>query len=348
MIDEEMFQKYFKKFPASVDRIIAFSKHMYEKASFKKGNLLSTDYFIKIVKTVSGKLGLTTHQIQSIQFKLYDTIKGYRTRGGQKVRVAEIKTPLMIRKLIRELWFRTHTRAKRPTPISREKMVRRRMTAIMTLIVSVTGRRWIDIARLRWEFAKIHHLKHATLIKIGIFISKPNKKGRRNESITLIKDETDLCPITLLLKYWVISGKPKTGWIFPCVHKSRIYKTNSLYDEWNAYCCVPGHKQGSKRLECLGEIDGDTSETLMKRTAIKVGFLSPPTKHTFRRTLVVMALKLGIPRDRINEHFGWNFDSKMIAHYVQDHLGTEQNGLPNLISKNMADKNFWDDIVIRD
>ena len=348
MLDDKLLEKYFKKFPATVDRVILFSKHAYEKASFKKGHLLSTDYFIKIVKTVSAKLGFSPQQIQAIQYKLYDTIKGYRTRDGQKVRVAELKTPLMIRKLIRELWFKTHSSSVRPRPFPHRKMLMRRITALQTLIVSVTGRRWIDITRLRWEFAKIHHLNHATLIKIGIFISKPNRKGRRNESITLIKDETDLCPTTLLLQYWVMCGKPKTGWIFPCIHKSRVFKEHSLYDEWNAYCCTLGHRRGGKRIECLGEIDGDTTEGMMKRTATKLGFASPPTKHTFRRTLVVMALKLGVPRDRINEHFGWNFDSKMIAHYVQDHLGTERNGLPNLIARNMAVKNFWDDIVIND
>ena len=60
-----------------------------------------------------------------------------------------------------------------------------------------------------------------------------------------------------------------------------------------------------------------------------------------------MALKLGIERDRINEHFGWNFDSKMIAHYAQDHLGTEKNGLPCTIAKNMVAEGFLDDIIIK-
>ena len=348
MIDEALFKKFFLKFEHSVDKIIEFSKFTYELASFRKGHLLSTEYFIRIVKTVSQKLNLAPQRIQAIQYKLYDTIKSYRTRDGQKVRVAELKTPIMIRTIIRQLWYsirKTDTASGRL--FSHAKMVLRRYTAVQTLLVAVTGRRWIDITRLRWEFAKIHHLPHATLIKIGIFISKPNKKGRRNESITLIKDDTDLCPVRLLIGLWILNGKPKTGWIFPCIRKSRIFKRNRLFDEWSAFCCTLGHRRGEKRIECLGEIDGDTTEGMMKRTAEKVGFTSPPTKHTFRRTLVIMALKLGVERDRINEHFGWNFDSKMIAHYAQDHLGTEKNGLPCLIAKNMTKKDFLDDIVIK-
>ena len=86
MIDEEMFQKLFSKYEPSLDRIVQFAKFAYEKASFRNGKLLSTDYFIKIVKSVSVKLKLSQQQIQAIQFKLYDTIKGYRTRDGQKVK----------------------------------------------------------------------------------------------------------------------------------------------------------------------------------------------------------------------------------------------------------------------
>ena len=215
MIDDKIFQQFFSKFEPSLDRIIQFAKFCYDKASFRNGKLLSTDYFIKIVKAVSVKLSLSPQQIQAIQYKLYDTIKSYRTRDGQKVRVAELKSPLMIRALVRDLWYSTKTKSARGRPISHKKMVSRRFTAIQTLLVAVTGRRWIDITRLRWEFAKIHHLKHATLIKIGIFISKPNKTGRRNESITLVKDDTDLCPVKLLISLWILSGKPKTGWIFP-------------------------------------------------------------------------------------------------------------------------------------
>ena len=191
-LDQNLLIRFFQSNKPTVDNIIKLAMHVYETESSKNKRLLSTDYFVKIVKAVAVHLRLDTVQLQSIQFKLYDTIKSYRIRGGQTVRVAALKTPNQIRNLIRELWFKTKSSAVRPRPYIHSKMVLRRMTAIQTLIVSVTGRRWIDITRLRWEFAKIIHLKHATVIKIGIFISKPNKKGRRNESITLVRDFTDL------------------------------------------------------------------------------------------------------------------------------------------------------------
>ena len=109
MIDDETFKRYFAKFKPSLDSIIQFAKFSYDKASFRNGKLLSTDYFIKIVKAVAVRLNLSPQQIQAIQFKLYDTIKSYRTRDGQKVRVAELKSPILIRALVRDLWFSTKT-----------------------------------------------------------------------------------------------------------------------------------------------------------------------------------------------------------------------------------------------
>ena len=86
----------------------------------------------------------------------------------------------------------------------------------------------------------------------------------------------------------------------------------------------------------------------MKRAAEKVGFLEPPTKHTFRRILVVMATKLGMNRERICEHFGWNYDNHMISHYLQDTLGTDKEGLPFKIASNMLNKNIFGDILLKE
>ena len=349
MIPEtHLMEKFFQKNEPTVDNIVRLAKFAYEKQCALHNRLLATDYFLRIIKTIAKHLKMKDVELQSLQFKLYDVIKSYRVRGGQSVRVAGLKDPLKIRILIKDLWFRTISKAIRPKPLSYQKILLRRITAIQTLLVSVTGRRWIDITRLRWEFAEIIHLRHATVIKIGIFISKPNKKGRRNESITLVKDNTELCPVKLLLKYWTLMGKPKTGWIFPCIHKNRVFKPNRFCPDWSDWCCVPGHRRGGKKIECLGNINGDVTEGMMKRAAKLVGFLEPPTKHTFRRILVVMATKLGMDRERICEHFGWNYDSHMISHYLQDALGTDKNGLPCKIASNMLNKDIFDDILIKE
>ena len=343
--NQQLMEKFFQKNSPTVENIVRLSKFIYEEQCATHKRLLATDYFLKIVKAVASFLKMTTEQIQSLQYRLYDVVKSYRIRGGQRVKVASLKDPIKIRLIIHDLWFTTTSKAIRPTKLSYDKMLMRRMTAIQTLLVSVTGRRWIDITRLRWEFAEIIHLKHATVIKIGIFISKPNKKGRRNESITLVKDNTELCPVKLLIKFWYLMGKPKTGWIFPCIHKRRTFKHNSFCPQWSDWCCS-GHRRGSKKIECLGHVDGIVTEGKMKRMAIEVGFETPPTKHTFRRILVVMATKLGMNRERICEHFGWKYDSHMISHYLQDSLGTDKNGLPCQIAANMLNKDIFDDILI--
>ena len=344
-LDQKLMEEFFHKNSPTVENIVRLAKFIYERHCASHKRLLATNYFLKIVKAVANFLNMSIEQVQSLQFQLYDVIKSYRIRGGQRVKVADLKDPIKIRMIIKNLWFTTTSTAIRPKRLSHQKMLMRRITAIQTLIVSVTGRRWIDITRLRWEYAKIIHLNHATVIKIGIFISKPNKKGRRNESITLVKDNTELCPVKLLIKYWYLMGKPKFGWIFPCIHKKKMFKNNDFCPQWSDWCCA-GHRRGGKKIECLGHINGDTSEGMMKRTAKIVGFLEPPTKHTFRRILVVMATKLGMNRERICEHFGWNYDSHMISHYLQDALGTDKDGLPCKIAANMLREDIFDDIAL--
>ena len=348
MQDIKLMEKFFQKNPPTVENIVKLAKYVYERQSAIHNRILATEYFLRIVKAITKFLNMSNEQFQSLQFQLYDVIKAYRIRGGLTVKVASLKDPVKIRHIIKDLWFRTTSNAIRPRPLSHQKFLLRRITAIQTLLVSVTGRRWIDITRLRWEYAKIIHLKHATIMKIGIFISKPNKKGRRNESISLIKDNTELCPVKLLLQFWILMGKPKFGWIFPCIHKNRFYKSNSFCPLWSDWCCKPGHRRGKKKIECLGMVNGDTTEGMMKRAAEKVGFLEPPTKHTFRRILVVMATKLGMNRERICEHFGWNYDSHMISHYLQDTLGTDKEGLPFKIASNMLNKNIFGDILLKE
>ena len=239
--DQMLMEEFFQKNSPSVENIVRLAKFIYERHCASHKRLLATNYFLKIVKAVAKFLNMSIEQVQSLQFQLYDVIKSYRIRGGQRVKVADLKDPIKIRMIIKNLWFTTTSTAIRPRRLSHHKMLMRRITAIQTLIVSVTGRRWIDVTRLRWEYAKIIHLNHATVIKIGIFISKPNKKGRRNESITLVKDNTELCPVKLLIKYWFLMGKPKVGWIFPCIHKKKTFKRNTFCPQWSDWCCA-GHK----------------------------------------------------------------------------------------------------------
>ena len=280
---------------------------------------------IQIVRKTCVILDVPLKLRARIPFKLYDVIAQYRILGGQRTKAAEIKSPTKIRKLISSLWFNTNSPAKKPTPFSLEKLIRRKMVALITLFCFVSGRRWIDITRLRWDFMKFYKLPQGNFIRFPINISKGNAIGKRNESLTLAQDDSSICPVKLLIKFWILSGRPKVGFVFTCRHKKkRLVKR--FFTSGRAYCCK-GHKQGSKITECLGSIDPIMSQNLMSTAAKNFGFKKPPTRHTFRRLLCVMAAKLGIPKERLCEQFGWTTTSEMPSHYLMDNFSTSTNSI---------------------
>lgn len=349
LVDKMKVLQHFKDLPVNISNIIAFSKTVFEQRGRTRKNLLSTAQLTNIVKSVCNITDAPLDIRKSIHFKLYDVILEYRILAGQRTKPAELKSPYRIRKLIRKLWYETTTEAKRPKKLSLEKLIRRRIVALITLFCSVSGRRWVDITRLRWDFMEFHKLPHGNFVKFHINISKGNVIGRRNESLALAQDDSDLCPIKLLVKYWILMGRPLIGFVFPCRHKTRTLKLR-FYTSGRAYCC-PGHKRGRKTIECLGSIDPIMSNGIMARVALKVGFKKPPTKHTFRRLLCVMANKLGFSRDRICEQFGWKHDSNMPHHYLMDDFNTSRDALAFRIANTVKTDesfSFMNDIPIYD
>ena len=302
----------------------------------------------KIVRSVCKLINAPVDIASAIHFKLFDCIAEYRVLGGQRTKPAELKSPLKIRKLIHELWYNTKTKAKKPTNFSLEKLIRRRISALLTLFCFVTGRRWIDVTRIRWDHLKFHKLPHGNFIRFFIHISKANIIGKRNESLTLAQDDSKICPVKLLVRYWILMGRPKVGFVFPCRHKNRQLKFR-FYTAGRAYCCK-GHKRGAKIAPCLGSVDPIMSYGIMGRVALNLGFKKPPTRHTFRRLLCVMAAKIGIPRDRITQHFGWKTDSEMVAHYLMDDFSTSSKALAFKIAREIRKGKkfkFMNDIPIQ-
>ena len=349
LVDKKLVVEYFNKNPVTISSIIAFSKNIFEQKGRARKTLLSTAHLTKIVRSVCTILDAPLAIRKSIHFKLYDVISEYRILAGQRTRPAELKSPFRIRKLIRKLWYDSMTDAKRPRKFSLEKILRRRIVALITLFCSVSGRRWVDITRLRWDHVEFHKLPHGNFIKFHINISKGNVIGKRNESLALAQDDSSLCPVKLLVKYWILMGRPLVGFVFPCRHKNRQLKFR-FYTSGRAYCC-PGHKRGSKLVECLGSVDPIMSNGIMSRVALKVGFKKPPTKHTFRRLLCVMANKLGFTRDRICEQFGWKHDSGMPHHYLMDDFNTSKEALAFTIAQTVKTDDsfsFMNDIPIYD
>ena len=347
--DETFVLEYFKNIPITISNIISCSKLIFEQKGRARKSLLSTAYFSKIVHLVCSIVKAPVEIRKSIVFKLYDVVAEYRILGGQRTKPAELKSPFKIRKLIRKLWFELKSDAKRPKMLSLEKILRRRIVALITLFCSVSGRRWADITRLRWDHMEFHKLPHGNFIKFHINISKGNVIGKRNESLALAQDDSDLCPVRLLVHFWILMGRPLVGFLFPCRHKNRSMKYR-FFTSGRAYCC-PGHKRGSKKVECLGSIDPIQSNGIMARMAEKVGFKKPPTRHTFRRLLCVMANKLGFSRDRICEQFGWKHDSHMPHHYLMDDFNTSKDALAFTIAQSVKTDesfSFMNDIPIYD
>ena len=348
-VDRQTVLDHFKTTPVTISNIIQFARKVFESRGRNRKNLLSTALLTRIVRFVCTVSNAPEQIRNSIHFQLYDVMAEYRILGGQRTKPAELKSPYKIRKLIQRLWYNLKTDAKRPKFLSLEKTIRRRMASLITLFCSVSGRRWVDITRLRWDHMEFHKLPHGNFVKFHINISKGNVIGRRNESIALAQDDSLLCPVKLLVRYWILMGRPLVGFVFPCRHKKRKLKKR-FYTSGRAYCC-PGHKRGTKTVECLGSVDPIMSYGIMARIALKLGFRKPPTKHTFRRLLCVMANKLGFTRDRICEQFGWKHDSGMPHHYLMDDFNTSKDALPFSIAETVKKDDsfsFMNDIPIRD
>ena len=338
-LSEEEVLEFFNKNPTNISNIILFAKNVFEKRCKLSKKLFSSAYLIQIVRQTCSILKMPVNFKARIQFKLYDVIAEYRILGGQRTKPAEIKSPVKIRKLIATLWFRQNSFAKRPQPFSLEKLIRRRMIALITLFCFVSGRRWVDITRLRWDFVKFLKLPQGNFIRFPINISKGNAIGKRNESLILAQDDSHLCPVKLLIRFWILSGRPKVGFLFSCRHKNRKL-VKRFFTSGRAYCCN-GHKRGSQKVECLGSIDPIVSQGIMSRAAKKLGFKTPPTRHTFRRLLCLMAAKLGIPKDRLCEQFGWTTTSEMPSHYLMDSFGTSTDSIAfKLASIVQSDSSF--------
>ena len=189
--------------------------------------------------------------------------------------------------------------------------------------------------------------KHRVKFKFALPGSKANAKGKRNEGVSLVQDFSDLCPVKLLTIYWIISGKPKFGFVFPCIHKSAVFTTDCV-DTWESYRCK-GHKSGTKVRPCLGQIDGNATWVTFRTAAKMAGCRVIPKRNSFRRLGCIIAHKFGLSRDQITTTFGWRFDSVMPNHYLQDELSLDQNSFATKLAESIQKDpqfSFLEDILI--
>ena len=331
MSNKQSILRYFDKKPVTMVNIIACSKLLYEYHNFRVQNILSTNYFLKIVNEVLTTVKASPTMKKSVHNNLFDTIMSYRVKSDASVAHAPAIDPVKLRLAIFKLYYDRST--KRGKQISLIKLRHRKFAALQALFCSVTARRWMDISRIRWESIKFKKYPARMKVKFSLPASKANFKGKRNEFITLVQDFSDLCPIKLLFELWIQVGRPKFGFVFPCIHKNVVYTTDCV-EQWESFRCK-GHRSGAKIRPCLGQINGDTTWNIYKKAAKDVGCKVIPKRHTFRRLACIIAHKFNMSRDQITTTFGWKFDSIMPNHYLQDEWAVDDNGFATKLAKSI-------------
>ena len=336
---------FFADKPLTVDNVIILAKFYFETESLKAKKLLATKRFKAIVNIVIKILKISDPLKSKIKNSLYDTIQSYRTKNGSRVNHAPLKRPEPLRQTMINLYYRTKNPNK---PLAKafntQRILRNKIAALHALATFYSSRRWIDCTRLRWDNMQVLRIAGKFSLKFFIACSKANQ-GNRNEGITLIQDDSILCPVRLFVEFWILCGRPKFGFVFPCLHRSAKFPEMEFCDQWLSRRCK-GHKLGAKIFTCNGEINGDVSFGVFAREARKLGFKELPTKNTFRRMGCIMAHKLNLTRQQITTTLGWKHDSDMPNHYLQDEMATSKDGLAFKLADKIRnnDFSFLDDI----
>ena len=344
MSNEKAIKRFFAKRKVTKENIFACSKLLYEYHNFKSQTILSTGFLQKILTEVLRVTKAPVALRTSVKNNSFDIFMSYRLKSNATVEHAPSVDPTKLRQTIRNLFYQQKSDKNRN--LSHNTIFKNKISAIHALLCLVTGRRWIDISRIRWESLRIRHSKDRVKFKFSLPGSKANAKGKRNEGVSLVQDFSDLCPIKLIIIFWIITGRQKFGFVFPCVHKKVKFTTDSV-DTWESFRCQ-GHKAGSKTRPCLGQVNGDTTWKIFRTAAIEVGCGIIPKRNTFRRLGCLIAHKFGLTRDQITTTFGWRFDSVMPNHYLQDELSLDQNSFATKLAESIQkdpEFSFLDDII---
>ena len=243
----------------SVDffNVMLLIKFLFETDCYKAQRVLSTRRIKILANVIIETINILDPLRSQIKNSLYDIIQSYRTKNGSRVHHAPLKCPLKLREAMHNLYYDRKSSYKYARRFSHKRLVRNQISALHALFSFLTGRRWIDISRIRWDNMDILRTEGKLSIKFYIACSKANQ-GKRNEGITLMADDSNLCPVKLVTEYWINSGRPKVGFVFNCLHKKAKFPPFEFCDQWLSRRC-PGHKMGKKIFTCNGEINGDTT-----------------------------------------------------------------------------------------
>lgn len=342
MVEKRRYKKeildFFQDCPVTKPNVLQLTQFLFNLDSFKAQKVLSTRRLKFIVNEILDTLNVLDPLRSQIKNSLYDLVQSYRTKNGSRVHHAPLKCPSKLREAMHNLYYNRKGSYKYARNFSHQRLVRNQMTALHSLFAFVTGRRWIDISRIRWDNLDILRTEGRISVKFFIACSKANQ-GNRNEGITLMEDGSALCPVKLITEFWINSGRPKFGFVFNCLHKKAKFPEFELCDQWLSRRCA-GHKMGKKIFTCNGEVNGDSTYGVLRREAKRVGFEGLPSKNTFRRLVCVMSHKLDLNREQITATLGWKWDSDMVIHYLQNETSTDRTGLAYKLSEKIRHNDF--------
>ena len=342
--NERAIKNFFATRKVTKENIFACIRLLYEYHIYKRQTMLSSNFLQKIINEVLKVTKPNSRLKTLVNNNLFDIFMTYRLKSNATVAHAPAVNPVKLRNAIRNLFY--DYKSKKGIKYSHEKLFKNKISAIHALLCSVTGRRWIDISRIRWETLICIKSKDRIKLKFSLPGSKANAKGKRNEGVSLVQDFSDLCPVRLMIVHWILTGRQKFGFVFPCIHKKVVY-TKDCVDTWESFRCK-GHKAGKKIRPCLGQVNGNTTWTAFRQAAKEAGCKVIPKRNSFRRLGCLIAHKFGLSRDQITTTFGWRFDSVMPNHYLQDELSLDQNAFATKLAESIQkDPNFTflEDIV---
>ena len=313
--------------------IVYHCKQFYlQRMEKRKNKVINPNLMLKMFYKLTKLLNIPGREMTKIKTKIKNLIFDIRIQGSLKTKMAPIFHPSHLIHLITKLWY--HRRNS-----NSKLLLAKRQAAMQAMICLVTGRRWADVTRIKWDTMECIKTKDNYFIKFLLPVSKTNQIGARIEYINLRQNKTSkfLCPVQMILKlkYWV--GQPSKGFVFKCLAPNTKWVKDDINTDWSSYRCN-GHWNSEEKHTCLGQTSSTHSFGYVHRFAKRLKWKKLPTKHSFRRTCLIIAKQLKISRAQINEGFGWVPHSDMIRHYTADHESTTLNA-PAVAIATEFDKN---------
>ena len=324
----------------TVHGIVNFILDQYQEQTKISNKPKHTDFLFHVFQKICKWSKLSEVLKRKTKTLLDRKVLTIRILSNQRTRPARTYNPYTLLKLIQDQWSR-------PIFGNGSKAIIRKYSSAMAMICMVTGRRWVDVTRIRWDNWESYTTELGTFYKFYLPASKTNIRGQRIECITLrnVKSDTILGPIYMLdrIRFW--QGNPSKGFVFPCVHKSIRFTRDPIWEPWSSYRCN-GHWMNKEKAECVGQIDGNVTIGVLQRFAKSRGWKTVPTKHTFRRLVTLLHRRQGLTSEQINEQMGWIPTSNMSVHYAaaQDSLmkSAPANVYANELEKSIPFESFND------